>query len=418
MTAPNRPDHIRLTSHPDPEAKQRFPIQWGAASARERGPVIGTVSKPGLRNVIGSHGGSYAVYRALAVSAGALDPIRRPDLTNTFPTATIGPFRQWSEPGKIVSLDPWGHLISENFKDEIAEGLDIRPSIAITKARLDLIEMRDALEAGRLKADGHAIHENGSLSVTKIAIDPVWYLPGIATRFGTTETALRRSLFEQTAGMFPELVTRPDLRVFLPPIGGITVYLFGDMEKLANPRTRFTCRVHDECNGSDVFGSDICTCRPYLIHGIEECARAAQQGEFGIIVYNRKEGRALGEVTKFLVYNARKRQEGGDAAATYFERTECVAGVQDARFQQLMPDALHWLGIRRIDRFVSMSDMKHDALVSQGIDIVERIPIPPELVPPYAHVEIEAKKAAGYYTPEPQKPGAVENTSGRPLEKY
>jgi GTP cyclohydrolase II len=418
MTAPNRPDHIRLTSHPDPEAKQRFPIQWGASSARERGPVIGTVSKPGLRNVIGSHGGSYAVYRALAVSAGALDPIRRPDLTNTFPTATIGPFPQWSEPGRIVSLDPWGHLVAENFKDEIAEGLDIRPSIAITRARLDLIEMRDALEAGRLKADGHAIHENGSLSVTKIAIDPVWYLPGIATRFGTTETALRRSLFEQTAGMFPELVTRPDLRVFLPPIGGITVYLFGDMEKLANPRTRFTCRVHDECNGSDVFGSDICTCRPYLIHGIEECARAAQQGEFGIIVSNRKAGRALGEVTKFLVYNARKRQEGGDAAATYFERTECVAGVQDARFQQLMPDALHWLGIRRIDRFVSMSDMKHDALVSQGIDIVERIPIPPELVPPDAHVELEAKKAAGYYTPEPPKPEDLAKAAGRPLEKY
>ncbi len=51
------------------------------------------------------------------------------------------------------------------------------------------------------------------------------------------------------------------------------------------------------------------------MHGIEECARAAQTGGLGIIVYNRKEGRALGEVTKFLVYNARKRQEGGDAAA-------------------------------------------------------------------------------------------------------
>ena len=86
------------------------------------------------------------------------------------------------------------------------------------------------------------------------------------------------------------------------------------------PRTPITCRVHDECNGSDVFGSDICTCRPYLVHGIEECARAAQAGGLGIIVYNRKEGRALGEVTKFLVYNARKRQEGGDAAAAYFER--------------------------------------------------------------------------------------------------
>ena len=119
--------------------------------------------------------------------------------------------------------------------------------------------------------------------------------------------------------------------------------------------------MHDECNGSDVFGSDICTCRPYLMHGIEECVREAQNGGVGLIVYNRKEGRALGEVTKFLVYNARKRQEGGDQAATYFERTECVAGVQDARFQQLMPDVLHWLGITRIDRFVSMSNMKYDA---------------------------------------------------------
>ena len=81
-------------------------------------------------------------------------------------------------------------------------------------------------------------------------------------------------------------------------------------------------------------------------------------------------------MTKFLVYNARKRQPGGDQAATYFERTECVAGVQDARFQQLMPDVLHWLGITRIDRFVSMSNMKYDALVAGGIEIGERVPIP------------------------------------------
>src|SRR5262252_899989 len=99
----NRPDHIRLTSHPDPGAKPRFQIRWAAASARERGPVIGTVSRPQDRNVIGSHGGSYTLYRALAVSAGALDPIRRPDLTNTYPIAKIGPFPQWSEPGRIVS---------------------------------------------------------------------------------------------------------------------------------------------------------------------------------------------------------------------------------------------------------------------------------------------------------------------------
>jgi GTP cyclohydrolase II len=229
---------------------------------------------------------------------------------------------------------------------------------------------------------------------------------------------LRRVLFEQTAGMFPELVTRPDMQAFLPPIGGTTIYLFGDVAKLNDPRTPITCRIHDECNGSDVFGSDICTCRPYLIHGIEECARGAQAGGLGLIIYNRKEGRALGEVTKFLVYNARKRQEGGDAATAYFERTECVAGVQDARFQQLMPDAVHWLGLRRIDRLVSMSDMKYDALTAQGVDIVERVSIPHELIPADAHVEITAKKAAGYYSTESPKPQALTDSLGRPLEKH
>jgi GTP cyclohydrolase II len=418
MTRPNRTDHIRLTSHPAPGAKPRFPIVWGAPTARERGPVVATVSRPLDRNVIGTHGGSYALYRALAVSSGALNPIQRPDLTNTDPAATIGPFEQWMGAAKIVSIDPWGHTVMEAFREQIAEGVDIRPSIAVTRARLDLPELEQALASGRLAIDGSVVQPNGSLSVVKIAIDPVWHLPGIAARFSVTETSLRRTLFEQTAGMFPELVTRPDLHVFLPPIGGITVYLFGDVAKLNDPTTPITCRMHDECNGSDVFGSDICTCRPYLVHGIEECARAAQTGGLGIIVYNRKEGRALGEVTKFLVYNARKRQEGGDAATAYFERTECVAGVQDARFQQLMPDVIHWLGIARIDRFISMSDMKYDALVGQGVKIVERVPIPDELVPADAQVEMVAKKAAGYYSPEAVKPQDVTDAVGRSLDKY
>jgi GTP cyclohydrolase II len=264
-----------------------------------------------------------------------------------------------------------------------------------------LHEVRDAIAAGRLSVDGAIVHESGDVAGTKAALDPVWHLPGVAARFGVSEEKLRHTLFEQTGGMYPELVTRPDLDVFLPPIGGITLYIFGEPAALGDPAYRLTCRVHDECNGSDVFGSDICTCRPYLTHGIEECVREAQAGGVGLIVYNRKEGRALGEVTKFLVYNARKRQPGGDQAATYFERTECVAGVQDARFQQLMPDVLHWLGVTRIDRFVSMSNMKHDALTGAGIAIGERVPIPPDLVPPDASVELEAKKAAGYYSAEP-----------------
>lgn len=391
--------HIRLTSHSG--AADALPIRWGAATAAERGPVLGTTTTRAHRNVIGTHSGSYSVYRALAVAAGALSPAHRADLTNTAPTDVIGPYPQWAEPGAIVSLDPWGAMVADAFSAELAAGHDIRPTIAITKAHVILPEVAEAIVKGRLRPDGRVLLDNGAALVTKAAIEPVWFLPGVAARFGCSENELRRVLFEETGGMYPELVTRGDLEVFLPPIGGQTVYIFGQPRDLADPDVELTARVHDECNGSDVFGSDICTCRPYLTHAIEECILGAQRGGVGLVAYSRKEGRALGEVTKFLVYNARKRQVGGDTADQYFARTECVAGVQDMRFQELMPDVLHWLGVRKIHRLVSMSNMKYDAITGSGIEVVERVNIPDDLIPADARVEIDAKTAAGYFTPGP-----------------
>lgn len=136
------------------------------------------------------------------------------------------------------------------------------------------------MRTGRLKADGKVLLESGQLNVTKAAVEPVWYLPGIAERMGVSEATVRHHLFEQTNGMYPELITRQDIKLFLPPIGGLTIYIMGDHNALSNPDIPLTVRVHDECNGSDVFGSDICTCRPYLIHGIEECVRQAQAGGY------------------------------------------------------------------------------------------------------------------------------------------
>jgi GTP cyclohydrolase II len=87
------------------------------------------------------------------------------------------------------------------------------------------------------------------------------------------------------------------------------------------------------------------------------------------------------------------------------------------RFQELMPDVLHWLGIRRIHRLVSMSNDKFDAITGSGIEVGERVKIPDELVPADARVEIEAKIAAGYFTdgrvPDEQRLAAVK---GRSLE--
>ena len=406
--------HIRLTSHSGGADAPR--IHWGATTAAERGPVVGTTVTRGHRNVIGTHSGSYSVYRALAVAAGALSRDHRADLTNTSPTDHIGPYPQWADPNAIVSIDPWGATIAEVFSGYLERGFDIRPTIAVTKAHVILPEITEAIARGRLTPDGVTLFDGGAAVVTKVAVEPVWWLPGVAARFGCGEGELRRVLFEETGGMYPELVTRSDVEVFLPPIGGQTVYIFGDARDLADPEVELTARVHDECNGSDVFGSDICTCRPYLTHAIEECILGAQRGGVGLVAYSRKEGRALGEVTKFLVYNARKRQEGGDTADQYFARTECVAGVQDMRFQELMPDVLHWLGIRKIHRLVSMSNMKYDAITGSGIEVGERVNIPDELVPADARVEIDAKMAAGYFTPGPVPDAAgLKQVRGRGL---
>ncbi|KAF2423309.1 GTP cyclohydrolase II [Tothia fuscella] len=391
---------IVLTSHPGQAGVDPLPMDWGNKDPDKRGPVVVSRHRNTIRrrNAIGAHGGSYAIYHALAVASKDLDIDHKADFTNTEPAVTIGPFPQWSDAKKIVSMDPLGHLAPWLFRGTMdSENIEIRPTIAVTKAHMKLPELENSVKSGRLVPDGKiCLNESGELAVTKFAVEPVWYLPGVAERFGIDEGTLRRALFEETGGSYPELITRGDIKLFLPPIGGLTVYCFGDPAKMSDEKVRLALRVHDECNGSDVFGSDICTCRPYLIFGVEEAVKEAQKGGSGVVIYFRKEGRALGEVTKYLVYNARKR--GTDRASEYFLRTENIAGVKDMRFQALMPDILHWLGIKKIDRMLSMSNMKHDAIVEQGIPILERVPIPDELIPEDSRVEIDAKIHAGYFT--------------------
>jgi GTP cyclohydrolase II len=393
----NEVEYISLTTHTGHFGSNPVNLNWGHKDPTVRGPVIATVKHGGQRNAIGAHGGGYCIYTALAVAAGELDTKHIPNLNTTAPTDLMDPQPSWVDPKRLVTIDPWGHMITDVFEPYLKKGYDIRPTIAVTKAHIDFPEIKDATRLGRLKPDGVILKNDGQTLVTKAAIEPVWYLPGVAERFHCTELQLRQALFKETNMMYPELLTRMDIKTFLPPIGGLTIYIWGDPKSIPDENIKLTVRVHDECNGSDVFGSDICTCRPYLAHAIEECIHTAQEGGTGICIYYRKEGRALGEVTKYLVYNMRKRAEGGDQASEYFNCTKNVAGITDTRFQAMMPDALHWLGVTKIHRFISMSDMKYDAIVGSGIKIEERVPIPPELVPKDAQVEIAAKVVVGYH---------------------
>lgn len=135
---------------------------------------------------IGAHGGSYSIYHALAVASKNLNVDHKPDFTNTEPAVDIGPCSQWAEAKKIVSMDPLGHLSPWLYSDLIREeNIHIRPTIAVTKAHMKLPELEQSVSAGRLIPDGKiCLNETGELAVTKFAVEPVWYLPGVAERFG------------------------------------------------------------------------------------------------------------------------------------------------------------------------------------------------------------------------------------------
>lgn len=132
---------------------------------------------------------------------GTLSPTHKPDYSQTEPPVPIPPQPSWSDPTKIVSFDPWGHLAPQVFKKEIDElGLDIRPSISVTKAHMKLSEIDEAARKGDVKVDGKIVLQTAPLvnadgtqsdaypgveiNISKAAVDPVWYLPGVADRFG------------------------------------------------------------------------------------------------------------------------------------------------------------------------------------------------------------------------------------------
>lgn len=100
-----------------------------------------------------------------------------------------------------MSFDPWGHIVQQVYRNEM-EGLslDIRPSIAVTKAHIKLSEIDETVRKGEIELDGKIVlksrpllNEDNTISdadpgvelvTSKAAIEPVWYLPGVAERFG------------------------------------------------------------------------------------------------------------------------------------------------------------------------------------------------------------------------------------------
>lgn len=330
----------------------------------------------------GSYGWDNAAYWGIAEQKAGID-LKEWYKTRTEAEFYLPEFKELIEDPEtqkdwenIVTFDPMGMYSHP-------------PTIAACQARLDMPELRD------LHRDGKIVLDNGEIVSSKCAVYYSWNLPALAGRLDLTEKELRECLHRYSHD--PKLLD-PKVRTYIPAVGGCTIYTFGDPRKLRDPKTETAVRVHDECIGSDVFGSDICSCRPYLIFALRQAIECAQRGGVGVVVYFRKEGRSLGEVIKFRVYNARINQSGGDRPEMYFHHTEAIAGIRDARFQTMMPDVLNWLGLRRIDWLCSMSNEKYEAITGAGIRVMQRVDLPEDYVKESMKVELDAKIASGYHS--------------------
>ena len=91
----------------------------------------------------------------------------------TQPVIKFGPFPSWYSDGvvkkhKIVSMDPLGHIPVEAFGSYLDKGYDIRPTIAVTKAHIDLPECKEAIREKRLTPDGDIMTADGQSHISKV----------------------------------------------------------------------------------------------------------------------------------------------------------------------------------------------------------------------------------------------------------
>jgi GTP cyclohydrolase II len=139
-------------------------------------------------------------------------------------------------------------------------------------------------------------------------------------------------------------------------------------------------RLHSECLTGDAFGSLRCDCRDQLELALKEIA----EGENGLVLYLRQEGRGIGFANKIKAYQL--QEVGFDT----IQANELLGFRGDERDYEVAAHMLHSLDVRSI-RLMSNNPSKIADLQTHGIQVDGRIPlvIPPN---PYNRRYLETKR--------------------------
>jgi 3,4-dihydroxy 2-butanone 4-phosphate synthase/GTP cyclohydrolase II len=129
-------------------------------------------------------------------------------------------------------------------------------------------------------------------------------------------------------------------------------------------------RVHSECFTGDVFGSQRCDCGEQLDKSLSMIAKEGM----GVLVYMRQEGRGIGLLEKLRAYNL--QDDGFDTV----DANLALGHQADSRDYTVTAAILDDLGIESV-RLITNNPEKIEKLKKLGVNVVERVEIPPTLNP-------------------------------------
>lgn len=123
-------------------------------------------------------------------------------------------------------------------------------------------------------------------------------------------------------------------------------------------------RLHSECLTGDVLGSLKCDCGPQLHEALAQMSGA----QWGVLLYLRQEGRGIGLVNKLRAYAL--QDQGFDTVDANMRLGFAI----DARDFGIAARMLSLLGIERL-KLLTNNPLKVEGLESEGLTVVERLPL-------------------------------------------
>jgi GTP cyclohydrolase II len=146
-------------------------------------------------------------------------------------------------------------------------------------------------------------------------------------------------------------------------------------------------RIHSQCTTGDVFHSLRCDCHDQLHLALQAIA---EEGA-GILLYEHQEGRGIGLMEKLRAYELQ------DQGLDTIEANLHLGHAIDLRDYALAVDILQFLKVRSI-RLMTNNPQKLHAVLSSGIEVVERLSADVAGSPHSAHYLATKREKLGHFS--------------------